>query len=97
MSQLTLQGGPCKTARDIHRVVSTYHTLTDRKKAVKAELQYHKVVIGVRDPILTVMKKSLSELIDSLRNFLKIPDQEWQEVEAEIPDLAEEPASPRFF
>ena len=56
--------GPCQKAADVNRLLFTYKKRTDQIVALKAELQYHKIVLSSKSPLLRVGGK-VQELVTS--------------------------------
>ena len=61
--------GPCQKAADVNRLLFTYKKRTDQIVALKAELQYHKIVLSSKSPLLRVGGK-VQELVTRLKSFL---------------------------
>ena len=61
--------GPCQKAADVNRLLFTYKKRTDQIVALKAELQYHKIVSSNKSPLLRVGGK-VQELEARLKSFL---------------------------
>ena len=61
--------GPCQKAADVNRLLFTYKKWTDQIVALKAELQYHKIVLSSKSPLLQVGGK-VQELVARLKSFL---------------------------
>ena len=61
--------GPCQKAADVHHLLFTYKKRTDQIVALKAELQYHKIVLSSKSPLLRVGGK-VQELVTRLKSFL---------------------------
>ena len=61
--------GPCQKAADVNHLLFTYKKRTDQIVALKAELQYHKIVLSNKSPLLRVGGK-VQELVTRLKSFL---------------------------
>ena len=61
--------GPCQKAADANRLLFTSKKRTDQIAALKAELQYHKIVLFSKLPLLRVGGK-VQELVTRLKSFL---------------------------
>ena len=61
--------GPCQKAADVNHLLFTYKKRTDQIVALKAELQYHKIVLSSKSPLLRVGGE-VQELVTRLKCFL---------------------------
>ena len=61
--------GPCQKAADVNCFLFTYKKQIDQIVTLKAELQYHKIVLSNKWPLLAVGGK-VQELEARLKSFL---------------------------
>ena len=59
IDQVRSHGGPCGNAADVHRVLGQYSSKTAKLKAVKDEIRYLKLVLGVKDNRLVFGRKKI--------------------------------------
>ena len=94
IDQLKPHNGPCVSTRDVQHLLSTYPKTAQKTRAVQAELQYHKVILGKKSHLLAVTRK-LPQLITNLREFLGIAENDGDgeldpEVGAEEAEVSDE-------
>ena len=59
--------GPCQTPDDVDHLLQRFGLQRERRAALQAEMNYHKVVLGVKSPLLP----SIIRLAENLRNYLQ--------------------------
>ena len=70
IQMVTLQGGPCQTAPDIISLLKKHRTKGLKMKAVKAQIDYHKIVLQATSAKLKTTKIGLMDLAKNLVCFL---------------------------
>ncbi|KAL3857378.1 hypothetical protein ACJMK2_012053 [Sinanodonta woodiana] len=83
LAALKNHDGPCRTAADVGRVLQYFtKQRTGRLGAIKAELQYHRVILQLKSPLL---KTSLpfNLMVENLKEFLKTATNEKADEERE--------------
>lgn len=66
---VTSQGGPCQSADDIIRLLQEQQTKAAKMKALKAQIDYEKVIIGSSSPKLKTTKVAISDQAKNLISF----------------------------
>lgn len=61
--------GPCTSSHDVRHLLKTYKHNSAKLLALRAELQYHKLILHQKSPLLRVTLK-LPQLIINLKQFL---------------------------
>ena len=68
--QLQQHSGPCRTPADVDRLLQRFQLQRERKSALQAEINYHKVVLERKSPLLRTSQLSVDGLADNLRQYL---------------------------
>ena len=68
--QIQRHAGPCRTPADVDRLLGELHLQRERKEALQLESNYHKIVLGVRSPLLRA-SPSVQVLADNLKQYLR--------------------------
>ena len=63
--------GPCQTPDDVDHLLQRFGLQRERRAALQAEMNYHKVVLGVKSPLLRTALPSIVRLAENLRNYLE--------------------------
>ena len=63
--------GPCQTPDDVDHLLQRFGLQWERRAALQAEMNYHKVVLGVKSPLLRTALPSIVRLAENLRNYLE--------------------------
>ena len=87
LERISNHGGPCRNKAAVDRLLQHYRKKTPKVLAVKAELQYHKLILEQKSQLLKTTLK-LDQLVSNLKLFLKgshsVPD----EPVADVPEEA---------
>ena len=70
IQMVTLQGGPCQSAPDIISLLKKHRTKGLKMKAVKAQIDYHKIVLQATSAKLKTTKIGLMDLAKNSVCFL---------------------------
>ena len=70
IQMVTLQGGPCQTSPNIISLLKKHRTKGLKIKAVKAQIDYHKIVLQATSAKLKTTKIGLMDLAKKLVCFL---------------------------
>ncbi|XP_027031327.1 solute carrier family 52, riboflavin transporter, member 2 isoform X1 [Tachysurus fulvidraco] len=77
IASVTKNGGPCKSIQDVDqlllRMEGAHHS--QKREAVRSELNYQKFVVGCRDKRLNRLGFSLSDLVNKLKAILPCDNQ----------------------
>ncbi|XP_076447511.1 uncharacterized protein LOC143284579 [Babylonia areolata] len=64
-------GGVWVTTAQIRKHVGALRTLHAKRQALRFQIQYHKMVLGAKDPLLIMAKKTVRELTNSLCQYVE--------------------------
>ena len=86
LERIRNHGGPCRNEAAVDRLLQHYRKKTPKVLAVKAELQYHKLILEQKSQLLKTTLK-LDQLVSNLKLFLKgshsVPDEPVADVPGE--------------
>ena len=92
LERIRTHGGPCRSEADVDRLLQQYRKKTLKVLAVKAELQYHKLIMERKSQLLKTTLK-LDQLTSNLKLFLKeshsVPDESAADVPQEPEDVVQ--------
>ena len=68
---LRQHSGPCQTPDDVDHLLQRFGLQRERRAALQVEMNRHKVVLGVKSPLLRTALPSIIGLAENLRNYLE--------------------------